>query len=92
MSTAMAAVTVMFSPHREINGTVLDHQLHAKAAERSLLVLNRNYLVPLTTKTLSGFSIFRLDSRLSIEASRGASRAAGLDVETRQTIAKPVLY
>ena len=36
--TAMAAVTVMFSPHREINGTVLDHRLHAKAAERSLLV------------------------------------------------------
>ena len=27
--TAMAAVTVMFSPHREINGTVLDHRLHA---------------------------------------------------------------
>ena len=36
--TAMAAVTVMFFPHREINGTVLDHRLHAKAAERSLLV------------------------------------------------------
>ena len=36
--TAMAAVTVMFSPHREINGTVLDHRLHAKAAEQSLLV------------------------------------------------------
>ena len=34
----------------------------------------------------------RLDSRLSIEASRGASRAAGLDVEARQTTAKPVLY
>ena len=37
--TAMAAVTVMFSPHREINETVLDHRLHAKAAERSLLAL-----------------------------------------------------
>ena len=36
--TAMAAVTVMFSPHREINGTVLDHRLHARAAEQSLLV------------------------------------------------------
>ena len=36
--TAMAAVTVMFSPYREINGAVLDHRLHAKAAERSLLV------------------------------------------------------
>ena len=36
--TAMAAVTVMFSPHREINGTVLDHRLYARAAERSLLV------------------------------------------------------
>ena len=43
--TAMAAVTVMFSPHREINGTVLDHRLHAKAAEQSLLV------VPLLTGT-----------------------------------------
>ena len=32
--TAMAAVTVMFSPHREINGTVLDHRLHARAAEQ----------------------------------------------------------
>ena len=36
--TAMAAVTVMFSPHREINETVLDYRLHARAAERSLLV------------------------------------------------------
>ena len=42
--TAMAAVTVMFSPHREINGTVLDHRLHAKAAERSLLVAARRKL------------------------------------------------
>ena len=40
--TAAAAVTVMFSPHREINGTVLDHQLHARAAERSLLVTDGN--------------------------------------------------
>ena len=36
--TAAAAVTVMFSPHREINGTVLEHRLHARAAEQSLLV------------------------------------------------------
>ena len=41
--TAMAAVTVMFSPHREINGTVLDHRLHARAAERSLLVAQGVY-------------------------------------------------
>ena len=30
--TAMAAVTVMFSPHREIKRYVLDHRLHARAA------------------------------------------------------------
>ena len=41
--TAMAAVTVMFSPHREINGTVLDHRLHARAAEQSLLVGYANH-------------------------------------------------
>ena len=47
--TAMAAVTVMFSPHREINGTVLDHRLHARAAEQSLLVQAARRLRPVAS-------------------------------------------
>ena len=48
--TAMAAVTVMFSPHREINGTVLDHRLHARAAERSLLVSSGMRVAPCSVR------------------------------------------